>query len=666
MPEKKRFSPNDVYKLITARRLRLHPTEDLAAIVWRAAADRKRYQHRLDWITGLGSSAPAATWDPLDGVDEFQWSPAGDRYLMVRRQDGATVLSLGLWQGGSTVDRVTSSFRLAGSPDSLTWSADGRRVAFAMPVREHDTEGTLLMGTDQEDAVFFRNLVPFKQESSAYWAGSWSQLFMVELGANGAWTIRQLTDAAFDHLMPSLSPDGRSLAYVRPAHGEDRHWGNQALMVLDLEDGTHRVLSEMGGWYWHPTWAPSGNGIAWLGHDSRHGKGEGTDTRLYVQLNTDDAPREVSRGLERTLEDVMIDDCNARGTWPLVWSTDESELYGLVTNGSRTSLYGFSVQGASAPWVVVGGDRRVFTFSHAQGRFLFGVGAPNDPCRVMLHVGSEEREIAAPNRFWLADREFSEPRFFTYAGARGDTIEGWLVPPVGRPLEGAPLVMQLNRGRWGWSFYLETQILAAEGFAVAFVNPHGSYGYGETFRNATHYNPATLEMEDFLLARDHLVGLGIDADRVGINGTSFGGFSVNWLASHHSDRFRAGVAQASYCNRHNLWGSSSIGPSRWDHPGPSWSHAEFLLEKSPLMRVEDVTIPLLLIHGERDTICPLEQAEQWFTALTIAGKDPAWIILRGEAHDLARNARPGSRVARMNAIRNWFRRHLLGLEPVAA
>jgi dipeptidyl aminopeptidase/acylaminoacyl peptidase len=67
---------------------------------------------------------------------------------------------------------------------------------------------------------------------------------------------------------------------------------------------------------------------------------------------------------------------------------------------------------------------------------------------------------------------------------------------------------------------------------------------------------------------------------------------------------------------------------------------------------------MLLIHGEHDTICPLEQAEQWYTALLVNGRKPEWMIFRGEGHDLARNARPGTRIRRMTAIVDWFRRYL--------
>lgn len=682
------FTPSDTFKMVTVRRLRLHPSEDIAAILYRSSAGDRTHKNSLHWVTGLEDGSPSPAWDPLSDLNDFQWSPSGDRFLTVRTKDDTVLLGLGTWSGGAQLDRVDTELVLPDTAESLSWSSDGSVVAFCARLMEPNRHAAELIGTACDDVVLFHDLIPFKHERQDYWAGKWYQLFVAQRGTGQGWQLRQLTHAPIDHLMPSVSPDGRTIAFVSPAHGDDRHWGNQALMGLDIGTGEAHVISEMGGPYWHPTWAPSGGCLAWLGHDSRHGKGEATDTHLWVRVGRE-APRDVSSALPRTLGDVIIDDSNVPGTWPLAWSADERELYGVVTDGGRTALYRFPIAGSAPPSVVSGGDRRIFAFAYANGTFLLGVSSPTDPCQVVLlrnartermpepnlaaapdrgerpidtefaRLDRTEEVIASPNAYWLRQRTLTAPHGFTYHGARGDAIEGWLIPPVGRDLEGAPLVLQLNRGRWGWSFYLESQILASHGFAVAFVNPHGSYGYGEVFRSATHYDPAGLEMEDFLLAVDHLIGLGIDPERVGINGTSFGGFSVNWLAAHHSERFRAGVAQASYCNRHNLWGSSSIGPSRWDRPGPPWENADFLLEKSPLSRVAQVSLPLMIIHGERDTICPLEQAEQWYTALTICGQSPTFLILRDEGHDLARTARPSSREVRMTAILRWFQQHLL-------
>jgi dipeptidyl aminopeptidase/acylaminoacyl peptidase len=302
----------------------------------------------------------------------------------------------------------------------------------------------------------------------------------------------------------------------------------------------------------------------------------------------------------------------------------------------------------------------VFGFCHAAGRILAAVADPADPCRIvdLRSVDGEERVVFAPNRAWLADRQLSEPRKFALSGAGGVGLDGWLMPPIGRPVEGSPCILLINRGRFGWSFNFEAQLLAGRGFAVAYVNPSGSYGYGEGFRGVTHYDAATAEVDDILRAVDALVQMGIDGARVGASGSSFGGFMVNWLVSHHPERFAAAVAQASYCNRHSLWGTSSIGPSRWDRPGPPWEHAAFLLSRSPLSFAASVRVPVLIVHGDRDTICPIEQAEQWYSALTILGRRPAWLILEGEGHDLARGARPISRIRRMTAVAEWFERHL--------
>ena len=74
---------------------------------------------------------------------------------------------------------------------------------------------------------------------------------------------------------------------------------------------------------------------------------------------------------------------------------------------------------------------------------------------------------------------------------------------------------------------------------------------------------------------------------------------------------------------------------------------------------------MLLIHGDRDTICPLEQAEQWYTALAMRGINPTFLILNGEGHDLARGARPESRILRMSSIVTWFQEQLQGNRAAA-
>lgn len=658
MPKLSALSPDDIYKIVAAKAVFLHPGGSVGAVLLRQARDDQSYTNRLLFLEGLVGDGPRTRSCPLDALVDLCWSLDGRLFCWVQQRDNGHALAIGSWNGPTSIETPDQILHVETRPRSLSWNRQGTRLTFALRVPH--AAGSIGSVSTEPGRRIISGIVPFKAESSGYWQGGFHQLFLIERDASGTWTRRQLTNHAYDHLMPSLAPDGTQVVYVRPAPGPDRHYGNEALAALDLATLNERILVEPNGPCAFPTWSPDGRQVAWLSHDGHMGIGEATDLRVWVYR--DGTAVQIPTGIDRSIEDMILDDCthvDGTGARPITWEDDD--IVCLITDGAATGLYRRSIgeHGTAPLHPLLDGPRRVFAYAHAAGRVVAGVASPDDPCRVVDVFGGIERVLFAPNQEWLGERRLSIPQYWPVEGARGATLDGWITPPLDAPLDGAPCVMLINRGRFGWSFYFEAQVLAGHGFAVAYLNPHGSYGYGEIFRGATHYDPGTVEVEDFVKGIEALPGLGIDRRRIGVSGASFGGFMVNWLLTQYPDRIAAAVTQASYCNRHSLWGTSSIGPSRWDRPGPPWEHAEFLLARSPLSYVNRVTAPVLLIHGDRDTICPLEQAEQWFTALTVLGKEPVWMILEGEGHDLAREARPASRIARLTAIAEWFERHLL-------
>ena len=85
---------------------------------------------------------------------------------------------------------------------------------------------------------------------------------------------------------------------------------------------------------------------------------------------------------------------------------------------------------------------------------------------------------------------------------------------------------------------------------------------------------------------------------------------------------------------------------------------ELLWHQSPIRYVAEVTTPLLIIHGEQDHRCPIEQAEQFYSALKALDRaETEMIRLPGGGHELSRSGHPDRRVARLDAIRTWFERH---------
>ena len=66
----------------------------------------------------------------------------------------------------------------------------------------------------------------------------------------------------------------------------------------------------------------------------------------------------------------------------------------------------------------------------------------------------------------------------------------------------------------------------------------------------------------------------------------------------------------------------------------------------------------LIIHSEQDWRCPVEQAQRLYVALKMRGVDTELLLFPGEGHELSRSGLPSHRVARFDAILDWWSRHL--------
>jgi acylaminoacyl-peptidase len=135
---------------------------------------------------------------------------------------------------------------------------------------------------------------------------------------------------------------------------------------------------------------------------------------------------------------------------------------------------------------------------------------------------------------------------------------------------------------------------------------------------------------------------------------------TNWLVGQHPERFRSAVTQRSISNWVSFYGTSDIGPIFTEgEVGPApWTDLEALWRASPLRYVEHVVTPTLVIHAENDHRCPIEQGEQWFTALKRLGRAETRLArFPDEGHELSRGGRPDRRVQRIDLILDWFERH---------
>lgn len=263
---------------------------------------------------------------------------------------------------------------------------------------------------------------------------------------------------------------------------------------------------------------------------------------------------------------------------------------------------------------------------------------------------------------WASDAGMALPTRMTATAADGTVLSGLLYLAAGPGPH--PLLVRVHGGPHltsGTSFNFEVQTQVSAGYAVLLPNIRGSAGWGQAFRSAIMDQWGRLDYSDLMTLVDAAVERPeIDAERLYLAGGSYGGFLTNWTVTQ-TNRFRAAVSERSISNFTSKYGTSDNGFlfNRNELGGADLfdeSVAE-LVDRSPLRHAASIRTPLLLLHGEDDQRCPIEQSEQLFVALRRLGREATMVRFAGESHEFGTRGRPDHRIARLRLILSWLDGH---------
>ena len=188
------------------------------------------------------------------------------------------------------------------------------------------------------------------------------------------------------------------------------------------------------------------------------------------------------------------------------------------------------------------------------------------------------------------------------------------------------------------------QYFANRGYAVVQPNFRGSDGFGREFEDAGRGEWGGAMQDDITDGVKALVDAKIvDPDRVCIAGASYGGYAALAGAVFTPDLYKCVIAIAPVSDLNQMLRSE-----RRDHGRNHWvisywedvmaegdARREKLKSISPANFAENVTAPVLLLHGNDDTVVPYRQSTRMKNALERAGKDVKLVKLQGEDHWLS-------------------------------
>ncbi|SBS79475.1 Peptidase S9, prolyl oligopeptidase [uncultured Mycobacterium sp.] len=372
------------------------------------------------------------------------------------------------------------------------------------------------------------------------------------------------------------------------------------LMRIDLQTGERSVIAEdVAADLEHPAISPDGTSVAFTRETVSTPHEAPRITLCHLSLDSGEWTQ-LATGWDR---------------WPasVTWTQDGAALLVTADDNGRCPIFEISLDGNVRQ--ITTDDFSYTDVIGAPGGIVYALrssyAAPPHPVRI-----DPSGALVALPCVELPELPGELTEVVATAGD-GTSVRSWLVLPAGT--EPAPLLLWIHGGPLGswnaWSWRWNPWLMAARGYAVLLPDPALSTGYGQPFIQRGWGAWGGAPYEDLMAAVDAAVADSrIDAGRIAAMGGSFGGYMANWVAGH-TDRFAAIVTHAS------LWALDQFGPTTdgayyWAREmTPAMAQAN-----SPHRFVENITTPMLVIHGDKDYRVPIGEALRlWYELLTESG-----------------------------------------------
>ncbi len=224
----------------------------------------------------------------------------------------------------------------------------------------------------------------------------------------------------------------------------------------------------------------------------------------------------------------------------------------------------------------------------------------------------------------------------------GKEMLSWVIyPPNYDPKASHPALLYCQGGPQSmvspfYSFRWNFQLMASMGYVVIAPNRRGVPGFGEEWNRAISGDWGGQPMADYLSATDELKKIpGVDPNRVGAVGASYGGYSVYMLAGLHQGRFKALISHCGLFDMQSWYGTTEeLFFAETDLGGPYWGASPSISyeEHNPMNFVDRWDTPLMVIHGGKDFRVPENQGFEAFQAAQLHGIPSRLVYFPGEGH----------------------------------
>jgi dipeptidyl aminopeptidase/acylaminoacyl peptidase len=673
----------------------IEPESDPKASKW----DYK-YVTQLYLVPSDASTGPRAL-TTRESATQPAWSPDGRQLAFVRNTDGKPQVFLLNLDGGEP--QQLTHFRYGASAPK--WSPDGKEILFSArislkelgkdsilnPAHNHpawpmeeagiansanpsaakpNPDGSLDEirayldndATDRKAKVVTK--LNFQDEMEVNPEMTFTHWFVQKVQPASA-TPTAVTAGFYNYNSVDYTPDGAKLIIV--AHLDSTENPDRALeseIFMADRDGSHlkRLLGEKDKVYGNPRISPDGKLLAYTLSPTSFV----SVPRLYIAPLANLSAANAAATTAAAPPTLIPFDRAPAG---LTWSADNQFLYFTAQSNGGAPLYRANVPTKKIDQL---SDYNTGTgsFDLQSGHLVFSRTEVSDPSELYTADAALKgtKLLTAFNGEWLEHRTLSQPEKHTFRNNIGETIEYWVMKPIGyTPGQHYPLLLDIHGGpsaMWGpgeSSMWHEFQFFCAKGYGVVYCNPRGSGGYGLDFLRANIKDWGTGPTSDVLTALDKAVAEGwADTGKLVVSGGSYAGYLTAWIVGH-DHRFKAACAQrgvydlATFFGEGNAWRlvPNYFGGYPWDAATKT-----ILQRESPITYVADITTPLIIFHGENDRRTGFVEGEMLYRSLKVLGRPVEYVRHPGATHELTRSGDNRQRIDQMLRTWEFFERYI--------
>jgi len=616
------------------------------------------------WMIDLRAAKPTPQrlTDHASSSADPEWSPSGDAVYFLSARSGSSQVWRQPVAGGAPV-KVTD---LPLDVDNFRVAPTGDRLAFSLAVFRDCADlactKARLNAKEKEkatgkvyDRLFARHWDTWSDHRNAV-------LFSAPIGAAGTITGEPVSlSGSLDGDVPSkpfgdreeyrFSPDGKTVVFSARIAGKTEAWStNFDLYSVPAAGGTapRNLTADNPAWDTKGTFSPDGRTLAYLAMAR-----PGFEADRYQIMLMD-----VATGQKRPLAANWD-----RSAGSLVWRADGKALIVDAEDIGQHRLFSIDVAGGKVTPLTDTGAvgafdlrRDTLVYTHANlsaGAQLFS-----------MKLGAKPKQLTTLNTELLKDVRWGEAEQFSFAGANGDTVYGYVMKPWNaQPGQQYPVAFIVHGGPQGsfgnsWSYRWNPQTYAGAGYAAVFIDFHGSTGYGQKFTDSISNDWGGKPLVDLQKGYDAAVKKfpWLDRSRDCALGASYGGYMMNWIAGNWSDEFKCIVNHDGvFDTRGMAYSTEEQWFTDWENGGPYYKVPENHERFNPVHHVAKWKTPMLVIQGDLDFRIPTAQALGTFTALQRQGVESKLLVFPDENHWVLK---PANSVQWHHTVNGWLDRFL--------